>query len=323
MFDSIAAPAERRGRNPVVAFLLGLLFVGGGCWYVGRKRLGAVLSALFVLAPIGCAVAISQDPLPPLMVWGLPSYVALLSWLVGVLVAPIVARSAPASAPSTLATVAFAALHMLGAVGGNVVAADMLDLYRVPAGSMSPTLEVGDILVADPVLPDTELQRGQVVAFLFPGSDEVVYVKRLLAFPGETIAVVDGIVQIDGQPATQTPVGAATFVDDRCIAFEVERYTEELLGVRYDVYQGKADKMPDFGPYEVPAGHLFMMGDNRDHSADSRVWGPAPAENVVAIGRSVLVSSIQCDRDGESAGGIRFERLGLALAPERSLPAGH
>lgn len=112
---------------------------------------------------------------------------------------------------------------------------------EVPSGSMEKTILIGDraityrlsYLFSDP-------KRGDIIVFPFPDDETVDYIKRIIGLPGETIEGKDGLVYIDGKPLEEAYV---------------------------------ADKLDsDFGPYEIPEDSYFMMGDNRNNSADSRYW---------------------------------------------------
>jgi len=210
--------------------------------------------------------------------------------------------------------------------------------FRIPSGSMVPTLAIGDhILVTKytyglriPLtrIPLTELSvpdRGDVVVFVYPGSDEgqlshwadlpvppfatLDYVKRVVGLPGDTIEVRDNILYVNGKAQARESQGDYRFVDDRCTAHATTRYEEQLGEVEHAMLTATAygARMRDFGPETVPEGHIFAMGDNRDHSADSRVWGFVPLRNIKGKARFVWLSFEQC---GGNAIQLRNERVG-------------
>ncbi|MEY8391459.1 signal peptidase I [Lachnospiraceae bacterium 45-W7] len=112
---------------------------------------------------------------------------------------------------------------------------------QVPTGSMETTVMAGDrILVNRLSYVFGEPQRGDIVTFIYPDDGETLYLKRIMGLPGETIAGINGVIYINDQPLK-------------------EDFTQE---VSYE----------DFGPYTVPEGTYFMMGDNRNNSWDSRYW---------------------------------------------------
>ena len=113
----------------------------------------------------------------------------------------------------------------------------------VPTGSMENTIMPNDRIIALRLTYYFEKpERGDIVVFKYPDDESVLYVKRVIGLPGETVDIRDGKVYIDG---SETPLS--------------DEYVKET-------------PLGDFGPYEVPEGHYFMMGDNRNESKDSRYW---------------------------------------------------
>jgi len=225
----------------------------------------------------------------------------------------------------------------------------LFEPFRIPSGSMVPTLAIGDhILVTKfsyglrwPLtrVPVGELslpERGDIIVFAFPGSDldtvtgeptlghwidipvpgiTIDYVKRVVGLPGDVIEVRDNVLMLNGQVQAQTTQGEFEFVDDRCDPFPTTLHEEALGESGHAVLTTRryAARMPDFGPYTVPEGHVFAMGDNRDHSADSRVWGPVPLRNIKGKSRFVWLSYDQCQPGLPLLGRIRTERMGEKL----------
>jgi signal peptidase I len=130
--------------------------------------------------------------------------------------------------------------------------------YYIPSASMEDTLRKGDLLIADKfsfkVLQE-EPQRGDVVIFQYPENRRQDYIKRTIGLPGDTVEVRNGIVYVNGQ-----------------------ELKEDYIKERPD---------HSYGPIAVPQGNYFMMGDNRNHSSDSRVWGFVPRKNLE--GRALFV----------------------------------
>ncbi len=225
----------------------------------------------------------------------------------------------------------------------------LFEPFRIPSGSMVPTLAIGDhilvtkysyglrwpltrIPIGDLSVPD----RGDIIVFAFPGSDldpvtgepalghwldvpipgiTLDYVKRVVGLPGETIEVRDNVLYINGQLQPHTEDGTFDFVDDRCDTHPTISHTEDLDGIDHTILTSASygRRMPDFGPVTVPEGHVFAMGDNRDHSADSRVWGFVPLRNIKGKSRFVWLSYDQCKPGLPLLGEIRTDRFGLKL----------
>lgn len=179
--------------------------------------------------------------------------------------------------------------------------------FRIPSSSMMPTLLVGDFILVNkfayglrlPVLNSKiveigEPQRGDVVVFRYPGAGEgdpntgSDYIKRVVGLPGDRIAFRDQTLYVNDQPIAKTAVG--TYVGSGhgrdmtgATVFEVDLAGREHRSLEISPYGDARTE----GSWDVPAGHYFVMGDNRDASADSRVWGFVPEGNLV--GKAFLI----------------------------------
>lgn len=165
--------------------------------------------------------------------------------------------------------------------------------FYVPSGSMEPTLQIGDELLATKfpygyssaslpgflVLPNTERlfgalpKRGDVVVFRWPGDRSQVWVKRVIGLPGDRIALDNGRVFINGQAVGLTRDGTGPVEREDGSRVEAARYIETLPNGRtHPIFKlTPSEPLDDMAEVTVPAGKLFVMGDNRDNSADSRV----------------------------------------------------
>lgn len=179
-----------------------------------------------------------------------------------------------------------------------VVRGLVLQAYKIPSGSMLPTLQLGDYVLVNPLAYGLRLpllggwllrwrnpRPGDVVVFASPKDPTQDYVKRVAAVAGELVEIRDKRLLVDGRARA---VPSAYFAD---AAGHVQ-----LNGPR-----------DNFGPAPVPTGQLFVLGDNRDQSFDSRFWGFVDVQDV--LGRAFLV---YWSVDGED-GWIRWERLGAMV----------
>ena len=157
--------------------------------------------------------------------------------------------------------------------------------FYIPSGSMEDTLLVGDHLfvnrfifggadnaVTRTALPLRDPRRGDIVIFRSPERPTVDLVKRCVGLPGDTIRVVEKQLYVNG-----TPVEDATYV----------RHKDPRVFPDRPQLPEQARRRDNFGPYTVPAGHYFCMGDNRDFSYDSRFWGTVPARYLK--GRALFI----------------------------------
>jgi signal peptidase I len=169
----------------------------------------------------------------------------------------------------------------------------VVQAFQIPTGSMEPTLLVGDFLLvnklvyangASPIdqalLPRRELRRQDIVVFKYPNELAKDYVKRVIGLPGEKLEIKDKQLLIDGRPLDE--------------AYKVHNDDQIIAKSGFSSYD---DTIRDnYGPVSVPPGYIFVMGDNRDNSADSRYWGFLPLSYVK--GRPwVIYFSYRAERD--------------------------
>lgn len=204
----------------------------------------------------------------------------------------------------------------------------VVEPFRIPSGSMMPTLLVGDFILVNkfayglrwPVLNSKfveigEPQRGDVVVFRFPRDPSVDYIKRVVGVPGDEIRYRNKTLYVNGEPAPQTPVRKYLGVGAGAGMTNTDLRLENLSGVEHQILVDP--KWPDFkcNPFsalavgqalKVPEGSYFVMGDNRDNSNDGRCWGFVPEENLVG-----KAFAIWMNWDGEQDGfPVDWGRLG-------------
>ncbi len=184
--------------------------------------------------------------------------------------------------------------------------------FSIPSGSMRPTLLEGDYLFVSkfsygysryslPFGPDifsgrlwsAEPERGDVAVFKLPSNPRLDYIKRVIGLPGDTVQMREGVLFINGEAVTREEAGTIQDVDITEVTEPVQVYRETLPnGVSYltlDLSEGTVGD--DTREFVVPQGHYFMMGDNRDNSADSRFQvGFVPVENFVGRANIVFFS---------------------------------
>ena len=207
--------------------------------------------------------------------------------------------------------------------------------FNIPSGSMIPTLLVGDYLFVSkfsygysrysppffslPLLQgrvffsEPDVERGDVAVFKLPTDNKTDYIKRIVGLPGDTIQVVNGILQINGQAVKRERTDDFIVRDVLGNIRRIPRYIETLPnGRRHAILEENGDRgsADNTRVYTVPEGRYFAMGDNRDNSLDSRFIGFVPVENLV--GRAeFLFFSVDGDvwKFWKWARSVRFDRM--------------
>ncbi|MCD6038756.1 MAG: lepB [Gammaproteobacteria bacterium] len=172
--------------------------------------------------------------------------------------------------------------------------------FRIPSGSLKPTLNIGDFILVNkfnygirlPVIHKklyalAEPQRGDIIVFRWPPNPSIDFIKRVIGVPGDHISYLNKTLYINGKKASQQFVKNTTDQDESGMTVDVVEKKENLLGLTHAIYQVREHPNDEVKDVVVPPGMYFVMGDNRDNSADSRYWGFVPEQNIV--GKAMLV----------------------------------
>jgi signal peptidase I len=195
----------------------------------------------------------------------------------------------------------------------------LMEPFRIPSGSMMPTLLVGDFILVNkytygirlPVVNKKivemgEPQRGDVVVFRYPKDPSVDYIKRVVGLPGDRIGYVQKQVYVNGKPVEQQFKDSYTGVGAGLSMSGAELRSERLGDATHDILIVPNQPSVE-GEVQVPAGHYFVMGDNRDNSNDSRFWGFVPEENLVGKAFMIWMSWDSAN------GGVGWNRIGSSV----------
>ena len=189
----------------------------------------------------------------------------------------------------------------------------IVEPFRIPSGSMLPSLYIGDFILVNkfaygvkvPILNKKIIdlgspERGDVVVFRYPQDPNLDYIKRVIGLPGDHISYFNKVLYVNGKPVSRRFVGqykgpGQTFANE---------YIEDLSDAEHSILLLPARQNSLQGEYVVPEGMFFVMGDNRDNSNDSRVWGPVPESNLV--GKAFMIWMHFSDD-------MHFDRIGTLI----------
>lgn len=173
----------------------------------------------------------------------------------------------------------------------------IIQAFKIPSGSMIPTLEIGDHILVSKFsygvrIPFTDIcfldfrkpEREEIIVFREPRQGKKDYIKRVIGLPGDRVELKDKVLYINGQ-----------IREDSHAYFAGNRFRPEI---------------DNYGPVTVPEGHYFMMGDNRDNSSDSRVWGFVPFENIRGKALIIYISWVIHDAWNID---VKWNRIGKVI----------
>ncbi len=207
--------------------------------------------------------------------------------------------------------------------------------FRIPSGSMVPTLQVGDHVAVSklaygiwvpltlvdipfmdmlwvvpryPLVQFAKPRRGDIIVFRYPNDESTNYIKRVVGLPGDRIRVRNNRIFINGVEQPTTYVGTYDFVNANCRAAKTRRYVEQLEGLEHEMLTsaGLGGRLADMAERIIPEDRYFVMGDNRDFSEDSRKWGFVRSDQIKGKAHLVWLSWDGC---ASSGGTIRMDRF--------------
>lgn len=195
----------------------------------------------------------------------------------------------------------------------------VVEPFRIPSSSLKPTLLVGDFvavnrfayglrlpIVNKKIVPLGEPKPGDIVVFRWPVNPSIDYIKRVIGVPGDIIQYKNKQFYRNGEPVSQEFIRDTVTMDDNGIPWSVELRKEYLGNHSYFIYVRPDVDAEDF-QLTVPEGHYFMVGDNRDGSADSRVWGFVPDKYL--LGKAFIIG-FSWDKSHNT---VRWQRIGTRI----------
>ncbi|MBT4885106.1 MAG: signal peptidase I [Legionellales bacterium] len=189
--------------------------------------------------------------------------------------------------------------------------------YVVPTGSLEPTIQPGDFIIVSqysygirvPILGDTifavnKPQRGEIALFRWPQNKDILFIKRVIGIPGDHIVYKNKTLYINGKTMEQNFIANDYKLENSGDIVMITKKQEDLLGHKHEIQQYANTLDNNTIDITVPEGQYFMMGDNRDNSSDSRVWGMVPDKNFVGKAQNIWLSI------NTNSFGIMWDRIG-------------
>lgn len=192
--------------------------------------------------------------------------------------------------------------------------------FRIPSGSMKPTLLEGDFILVNKftygvrlpvfgtkIIKMGEPKRGDILVFRFPNDTSIDFIKRVIGVPGDKISYKDKVVYLNGQPLKQEFLSSVYDTDMIGRSYALKHNKEMLPDHPHSVYVDSARPASSMPEITVPKGMYFVMGDNRDNSEDSRSWGFVPEELILGKAFFIWMSWDSASKD------IRWHRIGHVI----------
>lgn len=277
-------------RNPFIAMALSIVLPGLGQVYNVQLKKGLICYLVFFLSDIIIlATRLATHFYGTVALIGIPIFIRLFAVADAIVIA-VKSRQARLKRYNRWY---YYLLFLIVAAGMSLAIAVYIKpksasvrAFKLPTAAMNPTLLVGDRIITElEPYKHERPKRGDIIVFKYPGDPERDFIKRIIAVEGDTIQSIDKVIFLNDAPLDEP--------------YAIHRDSE--------IKPGGDDPRDNFGPYVIPDGTLFVMGDNRDETYDSRYWGYVRADEV--IGKAIYIYW-SWDAENES---VRYERIGRTI----------
>lgn len=271
---------EKKKRSYLCGFLFSWLCPGLGHVYTGKIKIGIIL---FIITTILSILYFSGLFVTSAYTY-IASVAALIIWTLAIAVHCLIhIKKERSIILRPYNKWYFYILFIFVFFGISVFSPSSFETFHIPSEAMAPTLQTGDYILTK---YSSEVDRGDIVVFKYPKNPKLNHVKRVIGLPGDEIEIRNKIVHVNGQPLPAKRIEVSDI--RRLVSEKFRQYNFDLLDTRTGDAKHKIllDKdnvyLRDHAKVEVPPKNYFVLGDNRDYSADSRIWGFVPHENIFA-----------------------------------------
>lgn len=307
--EAATGPRMLSRRRPLLAAVLNILFPGLGLIYAGKPARGVAWLLAILATVVPAAAVVLLVPIAPVNEIMLLA-VLLTGPVAGAWLAWTAARQAADPFPTSRwnqASVYFGYVVVVvlttNLLFDGVIRPHLIQAFRNPSGSNEPMLLIGDYFYVDK-LRAREPQRGRLVVFESVEEPDLLVVKRIVALAGDTIAGTGDRLMLNGQPVIE-PYAQPHALDSATARDSTTLATMAELKRRLAPLDRTEWSLTSWGPLVVPPSTMFVLGDNRGSSYDSRFYGPVPSSHIRGWPRMIYWS-----RDST---GIRWRRLGKMI----------
>ena len=302
-------------RRPLIAMAISMMMPGLGQVYNGEMTKGVFLFSIFAFVVPFFSYVAAEGPSSWLVVFALLGVISALAvYIYCIRDAYVSARRIGGeyrlqafNRPHVYLALLFVGYFVVLGQLSDYVTRDLIQAYRVPSNSMVPSILPGDHLLADKRINypgGQKVQRGDAVIFVYPNDRTTIYIKRVIGLPGDRVEIQGDEVLINGRSIRGDEVH--DLGSDELNQMLPDRVAYMEHGDRGDyIVLWKGARQPTSLSLSVPNGHVFLLGDNRDESYDSRDFGPVGLTDLIGTAKQVWFSMSQR--------GFRLGRVGMRL----------
>lgn len=274
-------------RNYFIGFILSFICPGLGHMYSGKLKLGLIIYLIVLIISLSIGILINSGT----------SFLLVVGILILITNATCIHCLLTIKKNRTISLSSynkwyFYVLPLILNIILNNAFPKKYETFHVPAISMAPTIQAGDYVYAE---YNFKIQRGDIIIFKYPNDPSVKFIKRIIAIPGDSIEIINKVVFVNDKPITTRPLkidNLNKIIDKSFHDKTFELFESDTFNSKHRILiDQNSSSLKDFPKTTVPQNSYFVLGDNRDFSSDSRIWGFVPKENIIAKANFIILTT--------------------------------